>query len=311
MSDSHPMLKVLGLADSPPADDPFPDPSAAAAGPTAQSADAEMESVSIAEALAALDEQGAPPVAEATPDVDPAAPAPVQYTPEQIAALVAENETFKAERAVQAAAESDAQFLAPWQRLQQTNDAFFDKEVERLWALGRSKGVPDAEIKAAVYERVELGDGKFGVPWQNPQTGQWELLGRIATGEVLRDNLMEAMVGRERSKNQPSALDQMAAKYGLDDAQRTALAKFVHYPRGDFEEIAKTLGANNQRLSSTLSDITQQATRNVAANLANGVNPGIPGAPAPQKSYQFRHTPDVRRQETELIARRLGFLRTG
>jgi hypothetical protein len=291
MSESHPMLQVLGLENA-----PADEPSADVTDPTAAAAE-DGELISLDEAMAALDGEDAPLTPEASV-ADDASP-PVLLSPEQVALLVQEVEFHRAVRAQDAAAAQDAQFDKTWDDHIERGYDWYDGERERIQAMGREQGRTQDEIDLAIYRRVEQGIGLIDRRTGAPVLGEreWE-----------RQTLANRASGTKHylaSKNAPSALDQMSHKYGLDGDDRLALAKFVTLPPDAFEAIAQTLGAKNQRLGTSLSQITQQANRNVAAHLANGIAPGAPGASAPQKRVALDHT----RKSTEYVGKLLGFVR--
>lgn len=313
MVDHAPILQLLGIGDPPEtrADDPIPgEPDAAPLDPTAAEASEPSESQTLDEAVAALTGEAAPTEtseseAETTPET------PTAYTPEQIAAILAENDAFKAEQAKASAQSEEAQWEATWDDFEANGEEYYDNLRAIVREYGLREGMSQREIRGLIAEVVDDGNGiesinkltpgVLTVPQGQPGYRDWQqtaITNRRLTTEEWRS-----------TRNQPTVIEQMATQYKLDPTQQTALAKFVNYPKEAIEEIARTLGAENLRRTTTLSDATKQAQHNLAANLSNGIAPGAPGASAPKKPYEFRHTPDVRRQETELVAARLGLIR--
>lgn len=278
-------------------------PPAAEDAATATDAEDDVEEVTLEEALAALDGEAAPVEDEAS------APEPVEASaPTEVEELRRQLDEYKAKEAIAEAQASDAAFLAPWQQQQAINDRYFEAEIARIKKIGAELEKTEAEIDAAIYRRVELGEG-FGIERFNPQTGQMETVGRIQADAELADNLRYAAIEHERGKTRPNAFEQLVAKYHLDADDRIALGKFINYPPEHLEAIAETLGAKNARLVTTRQNARQDAVNNVKANLARQPAPGIPGAAPKRKVYEFKHTPDVRYDETMLVAQRLGLVR--
>lgn len=295
MSDPTPIRQILGLdqvedAEPQSAADPF-----ATATPDAPDGD----DLTIDEALAALDPTAAPQT-QATPaetDADPSA----ALTPEQIAALVAENEQYKAREAKLTAEQEVTAFDDKWDAFMASVYDVYDAEEERIKALGAKEGRSQAEIDAAIYRRVDKGAGLTIPGTTTPMKGkdQWER-------ETLLDYALQRsnfLVARGQQSVDPIA--QLAQQYHLDESDTQALAKFRDMPREKVEELARTLGAKNQRVTNTFEQATQEANRNVARNLANATVPGVPGTPPAQKTYQFKHTPDVAQKETQYVVNRL------
>jgi hypothetical protein len=305
MSDPTPILQFLGLGDAPDAPDAPLAPEeqdAAPLDPTAAAAEDEGEQ-SLAEAMAALDGQDAPPSDSESATED----APAIATPDEIAALMAENEAFKAEKAQQAAQSEEQAWHTMWDSHMDQWEDRYDQYRAIVRDYGIRQGFSEREIRGLISEVVDDGIGIDNINQLTP--GVLSVLpGTLGYKEWLRTTTENRRLQTDEwrsSRTQPSALDQMVSKYSLTSEQRTSLAKFIKYPPEHFEEIAKTLGANNQRVSATLTEATKHAARNVAQNLSRGITPGTPGAAAPAKPYQFRHTPDVKRQETEYMANRI------
>jgi hypothetical protein len=308
MSDPTPILQFLGLGDAPeePAAPLAPEEQdAAPLDPTAAAAEDEGAEQSLAEAMAALDGQDAP-TEDSESATEDAAPA-IALTPDEIAALMAENEAFKAERAQQAAQNEEHEWHAMWDSHMDQWEDRYDQYRAIVRDYGIRQGFSEREIRGLISEVVDDGIGIDNINQLTP--GVLSVLpGTLGYKEWLRTTTENRRIQTDEwrsSKTQPSALDQMVSKYSLTPEQRTSLAKFIKYPPDHFEEIARTLGANNQRVSATLTEATKHAARNVAQNLSRGITPGTPGAAAPAKPYRFRHTPDVKRQETEFIANRI------
>lgn len=309
MTDSHPMLQMLGL-DNAPATEPPVEPSAVAPDATATASPRpdgvpfpDEEFISLDEAMAALDGQDTPPTETATPDPDSASPA-AALTPEQIATIVAENASFKAEKAQLQAAHADAQYDALWDTHISNGEAFYDAVAEIVGAWGQAQGMNAREIKGLIAEVVDDGvgiehvnkiaGGRLFVPPGQPGYLAWQR----ETGHNRLSETRKYLAG----KNTPSKLDQMTAAYGLDEADRTTLAQLINTVDAEtLDTLARTLGAKNQRVSSTLTDIQSHANRNVANNLSNGLAPGVPGVSPPAKRVQLDHT----RKSTEYAAARL------
>lgn len=310
MSDPTPILQMLGLndpVDEPTAADPAPD-----AAPLDATAAEPSETQSLDEALAALEGQDAPSVeseSESTQDADPAAP----LTPEQIAAILAENEAYKAKEAEQSAQSEEQEWHGMWDDHMDDWKGLYQNLRGIVRTYGTQQGMSEREIRGLISEVVDDGIGIENINKLTPGvvTVPPGMLGYKDWLEVTTENRRIQTDQWRSSRNQPDAVEQMASKYSLTTDQRTSLAKFRNYPPDAFEEIARTLGLNNQRVTSTLTEATKQASRNLAQNLSNGISPGAPGASAPKKPYEFKHTPDVRRDETEYVARRLGLVRTG
>jgi hypothetical protein len=313
MSDPTPILQMLGLND-PPADDtpvdPVADPAPDAAAPDATSADA-SETQSLDEALAELEGTDAPSVeSESEPTEDAQAPA-TALTPDEIAAILAENEAYKAKEAEVSAQSEEQEWHGMWDDHMDDWKGLYQNLRGIVRHYGTQQGMSEREIRGLIHEVVEEGIGIENINKLTPGqvTVPPGMLGYKEWLEVTTENRRLQTDQWRSTRNQPDALDQMASKYALTTEQRTSLAKFRNYPPDAFEEIARTLGLNNQRVTSTLSDATKQASRNLAQNLSNGLAPGAGGASAAKKPYEFKHTPDVRRQETEYVAQRLGLVR--
>jgi hypothetical protein len=315
MADTQRVIDALGLvgedsAQDPPELEPEDVPAAAETAATSEESDAD-ETQSLDEALAELDGQAAPDD-EAAPatDVEASADAdPYAHLTPEVADLQRQLDAYKAKDAEAESAQADARFLAPWQKQQEINDTFYDAEVARIQRMGEEQGKSQDEIDAAIYRRVELGNG-FGIQRLNPQTQQMEFVGRIQADAELQENLRRTAIEYERSKTRPNAFEQMVTKYHLDATDRTALAKFINYPPEHLEEIAKTLGAKNARATSTFAQAKNDAVANVRANLSRQPAPGTPGAAKAKKPYQYTHEPGVRQLETEHFARSIGLIRS-
>lgn len=304
MSETDKVIDGLNLFGDTPQEPDQPDAAETAATPDAT--DDEGEAISLDEALAGLDGEAAPDQT-ASPGTEPLDATAPEATPE-VAELLRQLDAYKAREAIEQAAQADAAFDERWVGQQQINDRFYDAEAQRIQALGESEGRTQDEIDAAIYRRVELGNG-FGIERWNAQTRQMETVGRIQADRELSDNYSAAVRAYERSKTQPSRFDQLVTHYQLDATDRTALAKFINYPPEHLEEIAKTLGAKNQRVTGTFQQVRDTAVANVRARLSNQTAPGTPGAPAPKKPYVFTHRNDVKQDETRLVAGMLGLTR--
>lgn len=300
--DNEQLLDIALGTQNAPVDD---DPPAAEDAATATDAEDEVEEVSLDEALAALDGQDAPDEDETAA----AEPVAAEATLSEVEELRRQIDEYKAKEAVVQAQQADAQFAEPWRQQQAINDRFFEAEIARIKKIGAELEKTQEEIDAAIYRRVELGEG-FGIERFNPETREMETIGRIQCDAELQDNYRAAAIEHERSKTRPNAFEQLVSTYALDADDRVALGKFINYPPEHLEEIAKTLGAKNQRVATTHQNARQDAVNNVKANLSRQPAPGVPGqAPGKRKEYVFRHTNDVRHDETMLVAQRLGLVR--
>lgn len=298
MSEPTPIRAILGL-DRDEVDEPQ---SAAEPTDTAGTTAATGDDLTIDEALAALHGEAAPQETQA-----PAEPGdPTALTPEQIAALIAENDQFKAHKAKVDAEQAADDFEAEWGDFYWDTIAVYDQVEAWIKEKGAEHRVSEAEINAEIHNRVYLGKN-LTIPGTNtPMTGrlQWErdTLFKYANAKA------QFMVAQGQQHVDPIA--ELAQQYHLDEADTQALAKFRDMPRERVEELARTLGAKNQRVTATLSQATIDANRNVAQHLSQGIHPGVPGTPAPTKPYVFKHTPDVAQKETQYVVDRL-FRRTG
>jgi hypothetical protein len=299
MTDSAQVIDALNLLGNAPDAEEQPDAAETAATSTETSDDGE-ELISLDEALAELD-------GETAPD-QTAAPATTPETTEtalpDVAELQRQLDEYKAKEAITESANADAVFTATWQNLQAVNDDFFEAEIARMERIAADKGFSDADLKAAIYERVELGNG-FGIEEWNPLTRRMELKGRIQADRELLQNYNEAALTRERAKTQPSQFDRLVTTYALDDTQRVALAKFINYPPEHLEEIARTFGAQNQRATTTQEQARNDAVANVRTRLSQQPAPGNPGESPRQRKVQLDHS----RKSTEYVARAIGFVR--
>lgn len=298
MSDPTPVLQMLGVADAPVAPE---SETPVAAEPTA-TLDADAPEETLDEAMARLDGETAPtdPNAPATAPDDAASDQPETpaLTAEQIAELQRQVDEYKAREAqAKAQAERD-QFVGAWDQTLDEGYAYYDAERARIQAEGIRQGRTQDEIDLAIYRRVVQG---IGLPQGVLGEDEWE--------RQTLNNKAAALAAYESRKTAPSAVEQLAQHYGLDATDRAALAKFTGYPPAALNEIAQTLAAKNQRLTQTHQTIQQTAASNVARRMAQqGITPGTPGQAPVKKPYQFRHTPDVARQENEYLAKRLGLM---
>lgn len=303
MSDAHDPDALLAMALGPqPGDDAD---GAAADATTAPEEDAEVEELSLDEALAALDGDDAPPADEEWDDGETAEQdLAAGLTPEQINALVTEVTQRRAFEAAVRTAAQDAQYDGIWEEHIENGRDWYEGQREQIRALGRQQGRTQDEIDLAIYRRVELGIGLVDADG-SPVLGanDWEL-------ETERNRRTETM-RYQASKSAPSALDALTTKYSLSAEDRTYLAQFVgHASPQVFEGIAYTLWSKNQSLGGTLKDITTQANRNVARTLSRAPAPGTPGAsPRRAGSYVYTHEPHKSHDETRLFARQMGLLR--
>ena len=308
MSDPHPVLSIVGLAE-PNADGPFDDQPSAATEPTASPIDGE-ESISLDDAMDALEHPDAPP-SEAAPvgDSPPDTPA-LALTPEQIAAIVAENDQFKAEKAAFEAEQEVAAYDDRWDAFIARGDDYYRVLAQSVGRYFEAKGESPAEVEGRIKRIVYDGQDIHTIPqhilppgFLPPKPGE---PGWVAWRNDTLTNRLHETRQYLTQKTQPSLVDQIAAQYALDETDRTTLAKFVKYPPEAIEEIARGFAAKNQRLTSHQSTVVQQARANVAANLSNGIAPGTPGMTAPKKDYQYTGKPELKRRETEYFVRRLG-----
>lgn len=311
MVDHAPILQLLGLGDqaneAPDAEVPG-EQDAALLDPTAAEASEPSEHQTLAEAEAALSGEDAPSeVSESEQETPESTP----YTPEQIAAILAENDAFKAEKAQASAQSEEVQWETMWDDFEADGEEYYDNLRAIVREYGLREGMSQREIRGLIAEVVDDGNGiesinkltpgVLTVPQGQPGYKAWMLT--AATNRRVTTNEWRA------TRNQPTVIEQLTAQYKLDAAQQTALAKFVNYPKEAIEEIAKTLGAENLRKTTTQSEATKQAQQNLAKNLSNGISPGTPGASAPKKPYQYTHEPATRRQETRHFARSIGLIR--
>jgi len=298
VSEPTPIRAILGL-DRDEVDEPQ---SAEDLSATART-DADGE-LSIDKALAALDGTATPQDVQAPESADDPAAA---LTSEQIAALLQENEQYKAREAQFTAEQQVEEFETQWGDFYWNTLELYDQEEQRIRALGAERGVSQAEIDAAVYQRVVLGKGLVVPGTNTPMKGKdaWKEETLLKYSHARSDFL----VARGQQSVDPIA--QLAQQYNLDASDTQALAKFRDLPREKVEELARTLGAKNQRVTSTFEQAAIQANQNVARSLSQGqITPGVPGAPPAQKRYQFKHTPDVAQKETQYVVNRL-FRRAG
>jgi hypothetical protein len=291
VSEPTPIRAILGL-DRDEVDEPqsAEDPSATA------STDAdERDYLTVDEALVALDGTASPQDTQAPADaVDPAA----ALTPDQIAALLQENEQYKAREAQITAEQQVEEFETQWGDFYWGTIDQYEQAETWLRERGAAAGASKAEIDAVVYNRVYLGEG-LTVPGTNtPMKGkaEWEreTLLKYANAKG------QFMVARGQQSVDPIA--QLAQQYHLDASDTQALAKFRDMPRDKVEELARTLGAKNQRLTSTQTQIIEEANRNVARSLSQGqISPGVPGAPPARKPVRFTHKPEDQEKERALL----------
>lgn len=295
MSEPTPIRAILGLDRDEETEPQSAEDLTSTAAPDA----IEGDDLTIDEALAALDGTATPQEmqAPAETDADPSA----ALTPEQIATILAENEQFKARQAQAAAEQAVEDFETQWGDFYWDTVAVYEQEEERIKAIGAQQGRSQAEIDAAIHNRVTLGKGLTIPGTQTPMRGraEWE-----------RDTLLkyanaksQFLVAQGQQSVDPIA--QLAQQYNLDASDTQALAKFRDMPREKVEELARTLGAKNQRVTSTFEHVTQEANRNVARHLAQATVPGVPGTPPAPKKYTFKHTPDVAQKETQYVVNRL------
>ncbi len=295
--DAADLMRIAGMAPEEPADET----SAADVDPTATTTpeDDGERLLTIDEALAALDGDVAPPDetdTEPPADDDPTA----LLSADAIAAIVRENEQFKATIARAQAVQADTQFNNHWEEHLDYGEDWYEQQRESIRRLGMQQGRSADEIDLAIYRRVEQGQGLVDPQSRAPVMGylQWK--------DETDRNRVAATAQYLAQKTAPSALDQMTAKYGLDAEDRTALAKFVNLPPQPFEELARTLGSKTQRLAFSLQAAKQQANRNVAANLTSqAIAPGAPGAAPMQPRVQL----DTSRKSTEFVGKALGLVR--
>jgi hypothetical protein len=312
MAETSDVIDALGLVGNTPQDEEQPDAAEQSATSTTGSqraegpqsppepSDDEGETISLDEALAELDGEPAPDQT-AAPDADLAAePEPLSDVEE----LKRQLDEYKAKEAITRAVESDAAFDNRWHNQQAINDTYFDAEIARMERIAAEKGFSDADLKAAIYDRVELGNG-FGIERINPQTGRVELIGRIAADAELLQNYAAAVREYERGKTRPNAFEGLVAEFSLTDRQRVALAKFINYPPEHLREIAKTFGEQNAAITNTQTQARNDAVANVRNRLSNQSAPGNPGQAPRQRKVELDHT----RKSTEFVGKVLGFVR--
>lgn len=234
--------------------------------------------------------QGDPTDPEAEPDPTAA------LTPEQVAAILAENEAFKAAQAQAEAEQVDAAFESRWESHWERGIGWYEDQKARIQQAGVAQQRSQEEIDAAIYRRVVLGHGLIDPNSGAPVMGQQQWERETAANEA------DEVAAYYRGKSAPSAVDTLTQRYALDDTDRNTLARFINYPPEHLEAIAQALGGKNQRQTLTHQQITTQAAANVNARLTRLPAPGTPGAARPKKPYQWGSNP---REETELVASRV------
>jgi hypothetical protein len=304
MADAAQVIDSLNLLGQTPQDEEQPDAAEDTATSTTGSqsppepSDDDVEIISLDEALAELDGEAAPEqTAAPEPEAEPEPLSDVEELKRQL-------DEYKAKEAITKAVESDAAFDLRWHNQQAVNDTYFDAEIARMERIAAEKGFSDADLKAAIYDRVELGNG-FGIERINPQTGRVELIGRIAADAELLQNYAAAVREYERGKTRPDAFTQLVAEFSLTDRQRVALAKFINYPPEHLREIAKTFGEQNAAVTNTQTQARNDAVANVRNRLSQQPAPGNPGQAPRQRKVELDHT----RKSTEFVGKMLGFVR--
>lgn len=311
MSDAHPVMQLLGIDGQETPEPVAPQaPDAATPEPTAPAAPAE-ESETLDEALAALGDPGAPPTTPpgTEPPAAPEPQPPLALTPEQIAAVIAENEQFRAREAESRAEAEAQQFDAEWdEHIARGEDWYAGLEdLVRRWCDAQGKNVNETEgiVKHVILEGHQIAEipgaaaAGFIVPANAPGYLAW------------KDTALNTRVQQTRAytaqKAQPPAVERIAQEYGLDETDRTALRKYANYPEDAIKAIAGDLAAKNARLAQTHTAVAQTAAQQLAdrfgaqQQLAPGSGPASPS----KKPYVFTHDPAIERQETELVARKL------
>jgi len=308
MSDVHPVMQLLGVdAETPPA---APERDAATPEPTAP-ADAAEGSETLDEALAALGDPGAPPTTQpgAEPPAAPETQPPLALTPEQIAAVIAENEQFKAREAEARANAEAQQFDNDWDEHIAKGETWYAQleDLVRDWceATGKNRNETEGIVKHVILEGHQIHEipglaaANLIVPANTPGYLEW------------KDTALNTRVQQTRAytaqKAQPPAVERIAQEYGLDETDRTALRKYANYPEDAIKAIAGDLAAKNQRLAQTHTAVTQTAAQQLADRFGaqNQLAPGSGPAAPSRKPYVFTHDPAIERQETELVARKL------
>jgi hypothetical protein len=293
MSDTDSVVEALGFfgdASEAPVDPSEGQPDAAESTATSTDASDDDETISLEDALAELDGQAAPETeATAATDEPETEPAP------DVAELQRQLDAYKAKEAEVKAKEADAAFDETWDAHIDQGYAFYDTERERIKAIGIKQGRTEDEIELAIYRRVVQGIGRGALGEQ-----EWERQTLQNRVNATRDYLAR--------KTAPSQLDHLVSTYALDDTQRTALAKFINYPPDHLEEIARTFGAQNQRLAQTQQHARNDAVANVTARLVHQTAPGTPGAAPKPKRLAAPKNAAESRQLTEFVSRRFGLL---
>jgi hypothetical protein len=297
-------LGILGTADATSAaEDPTLEPSATAAPVAPDPADApDGESLTLAEALA----DG--PTDEPVPQDAAAAADDASETPEEAEArklddLEAEVAELRREKEAFLAAGAEEQFEADWGDVFADGQGLYQNLVnqvkERGYANGRTRTEVDAVIKHMIYEGNDIE--RLGAPAGTPGFIEWQQ-------ETLM-NYALAKAERGQAVAAPNELERLTTQYNLTADDQVTLRQFANYPPEAREVIAKNLGAKNMRTTTKRQAAEEVAATNVAARMSNQTPPGVPGPAEKKKDYTYTHEPPVRRQETQLFARRMGLMR--
>lgn len=304
------MLTTLGIFSDKPASaeavaEAEGTPGAAEAPVTSESAAAPPdggEKVSLAEAMAEL--TGVPvPQEPGAAEAAKAEDSPAETADDRVSALEAQVAELLAEKAELSAADEEEQFQQDWIEVIQKGKRFYadlERKIEvRGYQNGRTKSEIDAVIKHIVLDGNELE--RLGAEPGTPGYLEWQeetlLNFAIANGE------------RGKTKAQPSEMERLTAQYNLTADDQATLRRFANYPPEAREEIAKGLGVKNTPKTDIKAAAEEAAIDNVTRRLVEQSAPGVPG-PAPRaKPYEYTHAPNVKRQETEYFARKMGFVR--
>ncbi len=257
------------------------------------------ENVSLAEAMAELTGVPVPHEPGAAETEEP----PEETADDRVSALEAQVAQLLAEKEELTAQDEEEQFQQDWVEVIQNGKRFYaalERKIEqRGYANGRTRSEIDAVIKHMVLDGNDLE--RLGAEPGTPGYLEWQ--------ETTLLNFAIANGERGKVRAQPSEMERLTEAYHLTADDQATLRRFANYPPEAREEIAKGLGAKNTPQTEKKAAAEAVAIDNVTRNLVNQSAPGVPG-PAPRaRRYEYTHNPALKRQETELFARTMGFVR--